>query len=449
MATSKCYDVLGIGFGPGNIALAAAFEELYPEISVKFIEGQSATRWQENMMIVDADIQHSAVMDLVTPRNPQSPYSFLNYLHRNNRLFKHFNLGLEYPLREEYSDYVSWVARQFDHLVDYGVWARKIELNNDLSDQSWRYSVLGSNGETYYCRALVLATGRTPNIPSAFNSVPEDKLIHLSEYLTRINAEADSLKSVAVIGASQSAVEIILDLTERFQYLKVSNYIRHFAYRLKDLSPQMESSIYPEYVREHFDRTWEQRKRFNNDLKYQNYSSADMDVLKELNTRNYMHELSNGAPLYELINNCSIDSVSYSETEGKVNILSSQIYTQEVCSKSYDKVVLATGFKDLGPGAEQEQIPQLLGDLTGLFEFDEQGVVCVEFNYNIVNKDPKTPPVYLNGLCEGTHGVSDAGSFSLLALRSQKIVDSVAAYLHGVTHEDIVQERKTLQGVFE
>jgi lysine/ornithine N-monooxygenase len=52
------------------------------------------------------------------------------------------------------------------------------------------------------------------------------------------------------------------------------------------------------------------------------------------------------------------------------------------------------------------------------------------------------PPIYLNGLCESTHGFGDAGSFSLLALRSSTIarsvseaislprVDDVAAFQH-------------------
>ena len=35
------------------------------------------------------------------------------------------------------------------------------------------------------------------------------------------------------------------------------------------------------------------------------------------------------------------------------------------------------------------------------------------------------PPIYLNGLCESSHGYGDAGSFSLLALRARDIYESL------------------------
>jgi L-ornithine N5-oxygenase len=39
--------------------------------------------------------------------------------------------------------------------------------------------------------------------------------------------------------------------------------------------------------------------------------------------------------------------------------------------------------------------------------------------------------VYLNGLCESTHGMGDAGSFSLLALRSARIARSLRGRAEG------------------
>ena len=43
-------------------------------------------------------------------RNPRSRYSFINYLFENGRLIEHLNLPMEFPLRKEYAQYVSWVA---------------------------------------------------------------------------------------------------------------------------------------------------------------------------------------------------------------------------------------------------------------------------------------------------------------------------------------------------
>jgi len=35
------------------------------------------------------------------------------------------------------------------------------------------------------------------------------------------------------------------------------------------------------------------------------------------------------------------------------------------------------------------------------------------------------PPLYINGLCEASHGFGDAGSFSLLSVRSDTIADEI------------------------
>jgi L-ornithine N5-oxygenase len=423
------YDVLGIGFGPGNVALAIALQEQFPDIRPHFLEADSASRWQHNMMIANADIQHSPIMDLVTPRNPRSKYSYINYLHESERLFEYFNLGLEFPLRREYAEYVLWASEFFSDQVDYNCRASSVAIKYTPQSDAGVYHVHTDCGRHYMARTLVLATGRTPHVPEQFQSIPHDKIIHLSEYLTRINRQAPEARDVAVIGASQSAIEIILDLTERFKHLKVTNYIRHFAYRQKDLSPQMEASIYPKCVAEHYNRSWEQRRRFNEDLKYQNYSSADMDVLKELNLRDYMHRLSEGKELYRVINNSVIKSVGYRDDLDKVNVVSEDLYKEGIHSDSFDLVVLATGFKNMGIAPQDEKVPPLLRDLAPHFEFDEFGVLRVAFDYGVVPTPQGCPPVYLNGLCEGTHGVGDAGSFSLLALRSNKIAQALAKRL--------------------
>lgn len=48
--------------------------------------------------------------DLATLRNPNSPYTFLAYLHSQDRLLSFINRGSTVPTRKEYSDYLSWAA---------------------------------------------------------------------------------------------------------------------------------------------------------------------------------------------------------------------------------------------------------------------------------------------------------------------------------------------------
>src|ERR1700712_4651544 len=93
------YDLVGVGFGPANIGLAVALEESGWSGSTLFLERLPAPDWQPGMLLDGADIQHHPLRDFVTPRNPLSPYSFLNFLKQEGRLFQFLNLDIAFPLR--------------------------------------------------------------------------------------------------------------------------------------------------------------------------------------------------------------------------------------------------------------------------------------------------------------------------------------------------------------
>ena len=111
------YDVLGIGFGPSNLALAIALQEQGERegraYNALFLDRQQDYRWHGNTLVSQSELQISFLKDLVTLRNPSSPYSFVNYLHAQGRLVDFINLGTFYPCRLEYNDYLRWVAQQF------------------------------------------------------------------------------------------------------------------------------------------------------------------------------------------------------------------------------------------------------------------------------------------------------------------------------------------------
>src|SRR6516162_5176738 len=114
------YDLIGIGFGPANIALAIALEEFGYSGSTLFIEGRTGPTWQPGMLLAGADIQNHPLRDLVTPRNPMSRFSFTNFLHEQGRLFAYLNLGAVFALRKDYAQYISWAASKFESCLCYG-----------------------------------------------------------------------------------------------------------------------------------------------------------------------------------------------------------------------------------------------------------------------------------------------------------------------------------------
>jgi L-ornithine N5-oxygenase len=119
------YDVVGIGFGPANLALAIALDEHNEDashdevVTALFLEQQPGFGWHRGMLIDGATMQVSFLKDLATLRNPTSRFGFVPYLHERGRLVDFINHKILYPTREEFHDYLEWAAAAVDHLVAY------------------------------------------------------------------------------------------------------------------------------------------------------------------------------------------------------------------------------------------------------------------------------------------------------------------------------------------
>jgi L-ornithine N5-oxygenase len=124
-------DMIGVGFGPSNLALAIALEELAESrghaLDALFIDKQQDYRWHGETLATQSELQISFLKDLVSLRNPTSPYSFVNYLHQKQRLADFINLGTFYPCRLEYNDYLRWAA---EHFATQAVYGRKCCASN-------------------------------------------------------------------------------------------------------------------------------------------------------------------------------------------------------------------------------------------------------------------------------------------------------------------------------
>jgi L-ornithine N5-oxygenase len=415
--TGDGYDILGIGFGPANLAVAIALEELWPDASVRFIEANAEPTWQAGMLLPGADIQNHPMRDLVTPRNPRSRYTFINYLHETGRLFEFLNVPLPFPLRKEYARYIAWTAEHFAHQVDYGVQATAI----NATDGGYRVE---TTADTYEAGALIVAPGRTRYVPPILADASCDRVIHASDYLFRVGDWiSQGVDHVVVVGASQSACEIVLDLTDRLPRARVTNLMRGFGYRLKDTSPFMEEVYFPEFVDYYYRAPQASKDDLDRQLRATNYSSVDEDILKQLYARIYEQRLD-GDQRVVIQANREIRAVEVADDGVRLRV--EERHTGDQAVIKADAVIAATGFRDLGAGPQREPYPPLLADLAPRLRRAETGQVWVGADYEVAAaKEDTLAPLYLNGLCESTHGMGDAGSFSLLALRSARIVNSL------------------------
>lgn len=427
--TNIVYDLAGVGFGPANIALSVYLQETESKASRIFFDRRSAPSWQSEMLLSGSDIQNNPLRDFVTPRNPRSHFTFVNYLKEQGRLFEYLNLPVHYPLRREYAGYIDWVADHFAQTVKKGVGIAGLDPVTTAEGRLWKLT--GTDGSTALARKVVVGTGRSPNIPDVFQPVIGPSVFHLTEFLSRLEALPD-VKRIGVLGASQSAVEILLYLHKRYPHAQIYSIQRSFAFRLKDVSPFSDRVYFPEFVDYFYDLPQKGKENINRQLRATNYSSADGDVLDALYMTRYEDDLA-GEQRIHLLNNTAVTKAG--NAHGQVQLALQEVNTGEESALDLDALVLATGFLDLSAGALGEKHPPLLSSFVSEIETDADGVIQVTRDYRVKFRDAAMPPLFLNGLCEATHGFGDAGSFSLLSVRSEIIGKALAETCGDVSGE--------------
>lgn len=194
--------------------------------------------------------------DLATLRNPQSPYTFLSYLHSQERLVSFINRGSTIPTRKEYSDYLSWAAQRVQDKgvnVFYGYEVVGIESVDDTiavrsrnlltgeevivrSRMSRPWCDLAATNSVIFSGNIIFAPGGSPRVPTFIQPlVKHPRVIHSSAYATSIDnilamvhgtVQSRPLRLV-VIGSGQSAAEVTMDLRERLSSLPSPMPMRH------------------------------------------------------------------------------------------------------------------------------------------------------------------------------------------------------------------------------
>ena len=415
------YDCIGIGFGPSNIALAIALEEKGFLTNSLFLEARNEVLWQPGMLIEGTDIQHNPLRDFVTPRNPCSPYGFLSYLKSQSRLFDYLNLSAPFPPRTEYASYVSWVAKQFANYVRFDVQVSNV---TDVSDSSSLIRVQSNDGSCFYARSVVFGCGRSRYIPEEFNEFLGENIIHSDDYIwTKKKWLQNAEKSrVAVVGGSQSAVEIILDLSKSCE---VSGITRSFGFKQKDLSPFTECIYYPEFVDYFHGAKILSQNNITKELWRSNYGAADHDVINALNFQLYEQKVT-GKQDIQLYQNAVIKKIEVLPQSDTYAIHLLDNHNQERKVVLVDGIIFCTGYKNFGNLENQEPYHPLLEGVASNLVFRDDGGPEILRDYRLKSKNV-TLSLYLNGLCEASHGFGDAGSFSLLSTRSGEIADSIIA----------------------
>ncbi|KGP71423.1 ornithine monooxygenase [Pontibacillus yanchengensis Y32] len=339
------YDFVGIGIGPFNLSLAALADK-QDKIDGVFFDQTSKMQWHPGMLIQGTDLQVPFMADLVTFADPTSPYTFLNYLHKNNRIYPFFYFQkLEVP-RPEYNDYLKWVADQLPSLF-FG--QKVIDVKEiDLNDEEKGYVLDVQDQETgdikqYRSRHIVIGTGSKPSVIPGAEELPKEDIVHTSRYLYEKESILRS-NHVTVIGSGQSAAEIVDDLLSEQDdhHYKISWFTRSAGIFQLDTAKLPQELFSPEYVDYFNSLTYEQRMNTLPKLdKLQN--GVDPSTLSDIYDWLYHKSVAGKQldvtiqPLTELTDIKPLEKTYMLELH--------QWQEDETIHFETDKLILATGYK--------------------------------------------------------------------------------------------------------
>jgi len=412
----RVLDVVGVGFGPSNLALAIAVAEHNADpavtrpVTAEFVEAKPEFGWHTGMLLPGATMQISFLKDLVTQRNPQSEFTFLQYLTERGRLTEFINYKTFFPTRLEFHDYLCWAADKVDATVHYG--SRVCGIRDE--GETFAATISGRRGGELRARNVVVAGGLEPQVPPGIT--PTRRLIHNHGFLH----DLDRLPSrrhdrFVVVGAGQSAAEVAAYLHDLSPTIEVHGVFAKYGYSPADDSPFANRVFDPDAVDDFFTAAPGVRRQLINYHRSTNYSAVDLPLIEELYAREYAERVAGRRRLF-LRGASSVQATSETDDGVRVQVLHHPTGTMD--ELDCDAVIFATGFTPAS-------LEGVLGDLYDHLTLRD-GRPVVTRDYRLVTSPPTAGGLYIQGNTEHTHGLTSS-LLSNIAVRSAEILESISA----------------------
>jgi len=370
--SESIYDLVGIGLGPFNLSLACLAEPV-EGLSSLFLDENPGFDWHPGLMLDDVHLQTPFMSDLVTLADPTSPYSFLNYIKQQGRLYSFYIRENFFLLRREYNQYCQWVAERLNNVA----FNRHVaQIAFDPMKECYRLTVRctdNGNSDTVLARKLVMGTGPSPSVPACCEGL-DDNVIHAGDYLKH-KAGLQQQKAITLVGSGQSAAEIFYDLLEgagsdsyRLSWLTRSP--RFFPLEYTKLTLEMTS---PEYVDYFHGLPPATRDRLIADQK-QLYKGINADLINAIHDLLYRKRLSGEVPV-DLITNATLTGAVRDRASRRLLLDFHHHEQQQDFRHDTASLVLATGY--------QYREPACLGGIAERLRRDDQGRLDPRRDYSI------------------------------------------------------------------
>ncbi len=416
------FSLVGIGIGPFNLSLAALLAKT-PRLPHVFLERKERFEWHSELLLPDSVMQTTWLKDLVTPVDPTSPHSFLNYLVDQGLFYAFLHTGRRVISRREFEQYCAWVSEQLGERLRFGENVREVDFRDGVFRVRTEKGVLeGKN--------ICVATGAVPRVPECAEGFLGENVFHAkSPRLRDLNLEG---KCLLIVGGGQTGVEV-------FRNALAGRWGRAASLRLvtarRSLEPLDETAFTNEYFTPAYaNEFWnfpEENKRTIVD--YQKLASDGntpaylADLFHDLYQRKHVErdpreiEILAGRTLAKMSQFGKSAALAVrSEFSGKTEELRADI------------VVLATGFR--------QAIPPCLDPLRGRIPLDEHGRFRMNRDFSVA-WDGGANRIFALNFSRHAHGISEPQT-SLMAWRAANVVNSLAGepiYLRPSTAENFVR----------
>ncbi|KAK3350233.1 L-lysine 6-monooxygenase (NADPH-requiring)-domain-containing protein [Lasiosphaeria hispida] len=472
-STDSVYDLVCIGFGPASLAIAVALHDameagtLAVAPKILFIEKQSGFAWHAGMLLPGAKMQISFIKDMASLRDPRSNFTFLNYLHKNDRLVEFINLDTFLPARVEYEDYLRWCASHFDDVVRYQSEVLSVSPVQETGPLKI-FTVTSRDTATgvttsYQTKNVVLAVGGQPSIPKLLPA-KSPRVIHSSQYsqiTPKLLSNPSAPYRVAVVGAGQSAAEIFNNVQSLYPNSKTWLIMRSEFLKPSDDSPFVNSIFNPSFTDYIYPKSSTYRASILRDARATNYGVVRLELIEHLyekmyhqrrtlgaNEKQWPHRIMPGRSLVSAQDNGDELSVKVANFPPGEEVEDGPLFEEEdldvdliVCATGYQRGAHLDMLKDtwsLLPKLSEDEVSRLSPHVSKdrwIVETADGGkgspaatrVLEVNRNYGVRFTPGVVAPgsgVWLQGCCEGTHGLSDT-LLSVLSVRGGEMVESI------------------------
>ncbi|MGE6796376.1 lysine N(6)-hydroxylase/L-ornithine N(5)-oxygenase family protein [Psychrobacter okhotskensis] len=386
-------DIIGIGVGPFNLSLAALLTKT--DVTAKFFEQKAEFNWHKGMILPNTTLQVPFMADLVTLIDPTSRYSFLNYLHTQQRLLKFYFLEEFKIYRKEYNHYCQWVAGQLDSLnFDAAV----IDVAFDDSNDGFVVTVCEQGIQnTYHAKNLVIGTGTQATLPLSLQDIAKqapNRCMHTAHFAD--NFDLDSLKpnsgkveeglpKILVLGSGQSSAEVYRTLFDqqfdgddstndnpKFQLDWMTRSAGFFPMEYSPLGLEHFSPAYTDYFY-HLDSATKPQVTAKQDLLYK---GMGFETIRDIYYRLYERSITNQELYSTLLSNCEVVEATLRErpeSTDTIKLVGRQREQNQDFTAEYDCVIAGTGYR--------YGLPECLNTILPSIAHDEFEQPIIDRNY--------------------------------------------------------------------